>query len=58
MNYELDPNLYELTSRKSGKESVTSLKVNGVFITNPMLSNVFYDNLTTAKLILQMVITI
>ena len=30
----------ELTSRKSGKESVTSLKVNGVSTTNPlMLSN-------------------
>ena len=47
MNYELDPNLYELTSRKYGKESVTSLKVNGVFITNPMLSNEFYDHLAT-----------
>ena len=38
----------ELTSRKSGKESVTSLKVNGVSITNPtMLSNEFNNHFAT-----------
>ena len=32
----------ELTSRKSGKTAVTSLKVNGVFVTNPTeMSNKF-----------------
>ena len=38
----------ELTSRKAGKESVTSLKVNGVSITNPtMLSNEFNNHVST-----------
>ena len=38
----------ELTSRKSGKESITSLKVNGVSITNPtMLSNEFNNHFAT-----------
>ena len=38
----------ELTSRKSGKESVTSLKVNGVSAANPtMLSNEFNNNFAT-----------
>ena len=38
----------ELTSRKSGKESVTSLKVNGVSTTNPtMLSNEFNNHFAT-----------
>ena len=38
----------ELTSRKSGKESITSLKVNGVSITNPtMLSNEFNTHFAT-----------
>jgi len=38
----------ELTSRKSGKESITSLKVNGVLITNPtMLSNEFNNHFAT-----------
>ena len=38
----------ELTSRKSGKESVTSLKVNGVSIRNPtVLSNEFNNHFAT-----------
>ena len=38
----------ELTSRKSGKKSVTSLKVNGVSITNPtVLSNQFNNHFAT-----------
>ena len=38
----------ELTLRKSGKEAVTSLKVNGVSITNPtMLSNEFNNHFAT-----------
>ena len=38
----------ELTSRKSVKESVTSLKVNGVSTANPtMLSNEFNNNFAT-----------
>ena len=38
----------ELTSRKSGKESITSLKVHGVLITNPtMLSNEFNNHFAT-----------
>ena len=38
----------ELISRKSGKESVTSLKVNGVSMTNPtMLSNEFNNHFAT-----------
>ena len=41
----------ELTSRKSGRESVTSLKVNGVSITNPtMLSNEFNNHFATISL--------
>ena len=38
----------ELTSRKSGKTAVTSLKVNGVSITNPTeLSNEFNNHFAT-----------
>ena len=38
----------ELTSRKSGKESVKSLKVNGVSTANPtVLSNEFNNNFAT-----------
>ena len=38
----------ELTSRKAGKESVKSLKVNGVSTTNPtVLSNEFNNNFAT-----------
>ena len=38
----------ELTSRKAGKKSVTSLKVNGVSITNPtVLSNQFNNHFAT-----------
>jgi hypothetical protein len=54
----------ELTSRKSGKKSVTSLKVNGVSITNPTaLSNQFNNHFATigpklASNILQIVMTI
>ena len=38
----------ELTSRKSGKKSVTSLKLNGVSLTNPtILSNKFNNHFAT-----------
>ena len=38
----------ELTSRQSGKTAVTSLKVNGVSITNPTeLSNEFNNHFAT-----------
>ncbi|CAH3015189.1 unnamed protein product, partial [Porites evermanni] len=38
----------ELTSRKSGKTAITSLKVNGVTITNPTeLSNEFNNHFAT-----------
>ena len=40
----------ELTSRESGKTAVTSLKVNGVTITNPAeLSNEFNDHMYRSK---------
>ena len=38
----------ELTSRKSGKKSITSLKLNGVSLTNPtILSNEFNNHFGT-----------
>ena len=41
----------ELTSRQSGKTAVTSLKVNGVSITNPTeLSNEFNNHFATIGL--------
>ena len=42
------PGFNDLTSRKSGKTALTSLKVNGVSITNPTdLSNEFNNHFAT-----------